>query len=153
MVDLTRVHLARSASGAVVLDDPSSPWLVRVWTDDQGNLRRLHLDMRPGVTGGLTARALRALPLAQITHEARTHTGTGEWPNEALYRMLAAPKPAGARQWDDEHWERVLQVHDWAVSTGRPGGGARAVAQMWGVAIDPTAYRWLATARARLSEG
>lgn len=146
-VDLTRASVNRT--GAVRFDDPDCPWVVRVWTDGRGRLRRLHLDMRADVEGGLTSRTLRGLPLAQIAHAARTQTPAGDWPNEALYWMLATPKPAGQRCWDEEHWERVLAVHDWAVSSGRPGGGGRAVAQLWGVALDPTVYRWLAIARAR----
>lgn len=70
-------------------------------------------------------------------------------PNETFFRMLARPKPHGAQHWDPDHWGRVLAVHDWAVATRRAGGGARAVADLWGVSQNPTAYRWLREARRR----
>jgi hypothetical protein len=148
-VDLSRAHIARTTTGAVRIDDPTCPWVVWAWTDERGRLRRMHVDMRPDSDGGLTAHALRGLPVGQVTHAARTQTVHYDWPNEALYRLLAVPRPAGQRGWDEGHWERVLAVYDWATASGRPGGGASAVAQMWGVALDPTAYRWLGIARAR----
>lgn len=149
MVDLARAQIGHSANGSIIIDDPDCPWLVRAWIDKRGRLRRLHLDMRAGVPGELTASALRDLPRAQIVHKARSEAAAGEWPNEAFYRLLAAPKPTGSRHWPDEHWENVLTVYEWAVDTDRPGGGPVAVADMWGVSVDPTAYRWLAIARNR----
>lgn len=148
-MDLSAARVARTTAGAVRIDDPGCGWVVRAWTDHRGQLRRLHLDMRPDVDGGLTAHALRVLPVAQIAHTARAQATAHPWPNEAFYRLLATPRPAGSRHWDEGHWERVLAVYEWAASTGRPGGGTRAVAQLWGVAVDPTVYRWLGVARAR----
>jgi len=92
------------------------------------------------------------LPTAQLLHVAAAQLAAvarDAHPNEAWYRMLATPKPRGSRSWGDDHWDRVLIVHQWASDTGRRGGGAQAVADLWGVSVNPTAYRWLAEARAR----
>lgn len=139
---------------SVLFDDPSSPWTLRVWVGRAGRRRyitRLRVDVRSG-DAPITAARLARLPTAQLLHVASAQLASTKpdgHPNEAWYRMLATPKPRGSRSWPAEHWDRVLEVHRWAEETSRPGGGAQAVAHLWGVAVNPTAYRWLAEARRR----
>jgi hypothetical protein len=149
-MDVGRARIARSGDGSVVFDDPDSALVVRVWprTGPRGPyVARLRVDARdPAVA--ITATRLRALPVAQMLHlAAGERAGDLSHANETLYRMLAAPKRPGQRSWGPDHYERVLTVYEWAVQTGRPGGGAQAVAELWGVAVNPTVYRWLARAR------
>lgn len=158
-LDVDRARIARAGDRSVLFDDPAAPWLVRVWvgTDRRGrrHIARLRIDARPAGQPISAARMAR-LPTAQLLHVAAAQLAaarTDTHPNEAWYRMLASPKPRGSRSWPDEHWERVLIVHQWAVDTARPGGGARAVADLWGVSTNPTAYRWLAAARTRHPQG
>jgi hypothetical protein len=155
-VDLDRARIVHRGDGSAVVDDPTSPWKVRAWTrhDLSGRARlvRLQVDLRDpaGHGGDITAARLSRLPVAQILHLAGTsNTAPTAHPNEPYYRMLARPRPVGQRGWDDGHWARVLEVWRWAEDTGRPGGGVRAIADLWGVAVNPTAYRWLAEARRR----
>jgi len=139
----------------VLFDDPGSPWLVRVWVgiDRRGRryISRLRVDSRPGHPP-ISAARLARLPTSQLLHVASAQLAAARpdgHPNEAWYRMLATPLPRGQRSWGDDHWDRVLVVHQWATDTGRPGGGAQAVADLWGVSVNPTVYRWLAQARSR----
>lgn len=152
LVDVGRAQVSRSADGTVTVDDPDSPLVVHVQVGTQTGQARItrlcvavrHRDGRIGGT------ALSRLPLAQIAHLAATRGGpAATHPNEALYRQLATPRPHGQRHWDDGHWARVMAVYTWARTSGRPGGGVQAVADMWGVSRSPTAYRWLAAARRR----
>ena len=149
-MDLTRARVARSGDGSVVFDDPTSPWVVRVWPKSGPRGRyvaRLRVDVRDP-TIRITSARLAALPVAQMLHVAAgERAGDLSHPNEAFYRMLAAPKRPGSRSWGRDHYDRVVTVYDWAVESGRAGGGARAVAEFWGVAVNPTVYRWLARAR------
>lgn len=134
----------------VTFDDPTSPWLVDLTVAVAGGQARigaLHIQVRDMSAPVTTARLTR-LPSAQMLHVAARLTLPEGHPNELYYRMLAAPKPPGSRQWPAGHWRRVLDVYDWAVDTQRPGGGAQAVADMWGINRTPTAYRWLRQARA-----
>lgn len=143
----------RLADGTVAF--VGGPWTVRVRLgDDCGRpyIRRLTVDVRnprPRVTAARLAR----LPLAHLLHAAAAQVAEAEgtYPNEALYRLLAVPKPAGQRAWDDGHYRRVAQVAAWAREVRRPGGPTKAVADLWGVVANPTAYRWLAEARRRAS--
>ncbi|MCZ7478877.1 hypothetical protein [Micromonospora sp. WMMC273] len=147
MLNVDRAQVTRDQDGQVVISDPDCPLLVAVKVGEVTGRRQIteltvqarHPSARisPGV--------LHRLPLAQIEHLAVV----ASHPNEAYYRALARPKPTGQRGWDDGHWDRVLAVHQWAEETRRPGGGAAAVAELWGVAVDPTVYRWMATARKR----
>lgn len=124
--------------------------MVRVWVNHSPaghRIARLRVDVRGETGPALTASRLSRLPLSQILQVAAAHSIAGEHPNLAYYQMLAAPKPAGQRSWDEGHWGRVLQVYDWASQTGWPGGGAAAVSHLWGVAVNPTVYRWLTRAR------
>lgn len=147
--------MGRGADGSVVFDDPASPWIVRLWPavdEAQGRayVSRLSIDVRPGGEPINPSRLAR-LPLPLLTHMATAlDRAQPEHPNETYYRMLASiPKPPGQRHWDAGHWDRVLAVYDWAAETERPGGPARAVAEFWGVAVDPTVYRWLEIAQAQ----
>lgn len=161
-LDVDAARVARGRDQSVLFDDPASPWLVRVWMRTDGRPRRprryisrIRIDVRPGGVP-ISAPRLARLPTAQMLYVAAAQLA-GEapdaHPNEAWYRMLASPKAAGQREWDDGHWGRVLTVYQWAVDTGRPGGGVRAIADLWGVARNPTAYRWLAEARRRQDQG
>lgn len=162
-LDVDRARISRTRDQSVLFDDPDSPWLVRVWVGTTRRRRyrsyisRLRIDVRPGGPP-VTAARLASLPTGQLLHVAAAQLASAvpdSHPNEAWYRMLAAPKPRGSRSWPTDHWDRVLQVHRWAEDTNRPGGGAQAVADLWSIAVNPTAYRWLATARRRAntSEG
>jgi hypothetical protein len=149
LLDVDRARVTHTSDGAVVFDD-GGPWVVRVWhrIGPRGRyVARLRVDVRdPGI--GVTATRLARLPTSQMLALAlSTVPGRSAHPNESYYSMLALPKTG--RHWDDGHWERVLEVFEWAVATRRPGGGAMAVAEKWGVAVNPTVHRWLAEARRR----
>lgn len=149
VVDVPRATLS-IRNGGVVIDDPTSPWIIKAWvsrqrtTPNQPILRRLQLEARPGID--LASTRISRLPLRQIRRIAASMTAAADadHPNETWYRMLATPRTRGD---DEAHWERVLAVYEWAKTTGRVGGGARAVADLWGVSLRPTAYRWIAQAR------
>jgi len=152
-LDIDQARISPAGGGSVLFDDPASPWLVRVWVgvDRRGRryITRLRVDARPAASP-ISAARLARLPTTQLLHVAAAQLAAAApdtHPNEAWYRMLATPKPRGSRSWPPEHWDRVLIVHQWAVTTARPGGGAQAVADLWGVSINPTVYRWLAQAR------
>jgi hypothetical protein len=148
MVDVGRVRIGHTSDGATVFDDPGAPWVVRVWhrRGPRGRyVARLRVDVRdPGF--GVTAARLARLPVVQMLHLAAAEAGRRAHPNEAYYEMLAQPRPG--RHWDDGHWDRVLEIFEWAEETRRPGGGVVAVADKWGV-TERTVWRWLAEARAR----
>lgn len=147
LLDVDRAQVTRDQDGQVVINDPDCPLLVAVKVGKvagQRQITELTVQARHP-TARISPAALVRLPLAQIRHLA---VAAGH-PNEAHYRALAQPKPRGQRGWDVGHWERVLAVYEWATETRRPGGGAQAIAEFWGVSIDPTVYRWLATARKR----
>ena len=151
LLDVDSAQVTRRSDGMVVVDDPAAPVVVSVRLDTTGGrpvpsvvtVQARH----PGVR--ISAAMLSRLPLAQIVPLAAATNGSGH-PDEPYYRQLARPKPRGQRaSWDPGHWDRVLAVHDWALRVQRPGGGARAVADFWGVTVNPTAYRWLKIARTR----
>jgi hypothetical protein len=155
LVDVDQARIRISRDDAVVVDDPASPWLLRLWVRPDRWARpvvaRIRIDVRNLDTPVTTARLAR-LPVGQLLQLAAVEAARTQHPNEAFYRMLARPRRPGQRRWDDEHWTRVLQVFDWGRATGRPGGGQRAVADLWGVAVNPTVWRWLAEARRRRGE-
>ena len=158
VIDVGKARVDRDADLSIRFDDPSSPWLVRVWlgtSDGRRWIERIDIEARDQ-GAPVTSTRLARLPCAQLLHVAAALTAAAEpdrHPNETYWRMLAQPKPAGRRRWDDGHWDRVKAVYDWAETTNRPGGGAQAVGDLWGVAVDPTVYRWLAEARRRASGG
>jgi hypothetical protein len=142
LVDLGVAQISRDRTGTVTIDDPGSPLLVRVRTDtttEPARIVELTVVARHP-SARISAAGLARLPLIQIRHVA---VATGAHPNDALWHAGVTPKPVGVRSWDRRHWDEVLDVHDWAISTGRPGGGPQAVADMWHVARNPTAYRWI----------
>jgi hypothetical protein len=155
MVDVSRARVSRTRGGGVLVDDPAAPWLVRVWSMTVAGrtiAQRLQVDVRdPAV--GITSSRLAHLPMAQLRHLAAVEAGRGsaDHPDEIYYRMMAKPRPGGS--WGDDHWQAVLAVYLWAEETGRPGGGAQAVAELWGVTVRPTVDRWLAEARRRERRG
>lgn len=152
VLDVDRAQITRGPDGTVRVEDPRCPLSVQVRVELRGgrpHLAHLAVDTRTP-EARISARALSRLPVRQLILLAAARGGTAH-PNEALYRSLARPRPRGQRHWDDGHWERVMTVYDWACETGRPGGGWQAVADMWGVSRNPTAYRWVAQARRRVS--
>ena len=153
--DSHQLIVTRGADGRVTLDDPNLPVVVVMTLDaatapgsGRPNLSGLTVQVRPGGSR-ITATMLGRLPLRHLLYVAHAATGRAacSHPNEAHYRGLATPRPDGHRSWDPGHWLRVWAVYQWAQSTGRPGGGLRAVADLWGVTVNPTARRWLAEAR------
>lgn len=149
LLDVDRAQVSRAPDGAVVLNDPGAPWLVRVWVvdaDGRACISRIQVESRAG-GACVTAAKLARLPTAQILQVAAAEVLGGGHGSEVYYRMLATPRGRGERSWGPEHYRRVLIVHDWATHAHRPGGGAQAVADLWGVAKNPTVWRWLARAR------
>lgn len=142
LIDVGAAQISRDRTGAVTIDDPGSPLLVRIRVDTTtGPARIVELTVTARHPAGrISATGLGRLPLTQIRHVA---AATGEHPNDVLWHAGVAPKPVGVRSWDRRHWDEVLDIHDWAIVTGRPGGGPQAIADMWHVARNPTAYRWL----------
>ena len=150
LLDVDRAQVSRAPDGAVVLDDPGAPWLVHVWVSANGGrpcIQRLLVLARGPGSPCVTSARLGRLPTAQILQVAAAEALGNGHDDEVYYRMLARPRARGVRVWSAEHYRRVLIVHAWAVRTGRPGGGAQAVADLWGVAKNPTVWRWLAQAR------
>jgi hypothetical protein len=148
LLDLDRAQVTRQGDGTVVVDDPQAPFAVAVAVDTSGGrarLTRLTVEVR-AAAARLSAAGLARLPISQLVHLAAAAAGGG-YPDEPYYRQLAQPKQRGQRAWDAGHWSRVLAVWEWAEDVGRPGGGAQAVADFWGVSRDPTVYRWLTLAR------
>lgn len=148
-VNLDSAQITRETDGMVRVEDPDGSVAVAVAVDTSGGparLTRIIVEAR-GMGVRLSAAGLARLPIAQLVHLAAATMGTG-YPDEPYYRQLARPRPRGQRGWDRGHWSRVLAVWEWAESVGRPGGGAQAVADFWGVSRDPTVYRWLTAARA-----
>lgn len=147
ILDVGRARIAHLSDSAIVFDDPGAPWVVRVWCGigPRGRyVSHLRVDVRDP-TVGITAARLGRLPVSQMLHVAATTApGRSAHPNEEYFSMLSQPKPG--RHWDPGHWERVLEVFEWAVDTGRPGGGLAAVGEKWGVGLT-TVHRWLAKAR------
>lgn len=134
--------------GGVTIDDPDSPLLVTLQLDEHHRISHLSITTRHP-TGRITSAGLSRLPLAQMQRLAvAIHTVT---PDTTWWTATASLKPAGSRSWDDDHWGRVLAVAEWAAN--RPGGPARAIADLWGVSLRPTAYRWLARAKSSQRQG
>jgi hypothetical protein len=151
LVDVDAAQVTRGTDGMIVVDDPAAPVIVSVRLDTSAGRPVPSVVMvqarHPGVR--ISAAMLSRLPLAQIIPLAAATNGSGH-PDEPYYRQLARPKPRGQRaSWDPGHWDRVLAVYEWALRVDRPGGGGKAVADFWGVTVNPTVYRWLKIARTR----
>lgn len=153
LIDIDRAQVSRAPDGSVTIDDPLAPWVVHVAVsevDGRVCIGSLRVDSRDGLC--ITSARLGRLPTAHLLQVAAVEVLGGSQPDEIYYRMLARPMDQGQRSWGPDHYSRVLAVHDWAVRTGRPGGGPGAVAEFWGVARAPTVWRWLARAR-RMAAG
>lgn len=139
-MDVSRAQLSNMGNSVQVID-PSFPWTVDVYLNENSE--------RPEVRGlviwarddgdPITSTVLAQIPVRQLASVAASAL-LGE--GEAQYRMLAMPRPAGARSWPPDHFERVARVGAWARATGRPGGAAGAVSEFWSVHYR-TARRWL----------
>lgn len=140
-MDVSRAQLS-NLGDAVVMVDPDWPWdvTVRLSQDsERPEVLELVLTADPNDPQPITSTVLAQVPVRQIASVAASAL-RGE--GEAQYRMLARPRPVGARSWPADHFQRVQRVASWARQTGRPGGGAQAVAEFWGVHYR-TARRWL----------
>lgn len=146
LVDLDRAVIEVSGS-SIMVDDPDSALLVKVEIDQQRRISQLKVAVRHP-SGRITGRALARLPIAHIQRLAVVAMTKSPSPDEIWWTTAARRKPSGG-SWDQRHWETVLSVATWAKQTGRPGGGPQAVADLWGVTKNPTAYRWIKMARSR----
>lgn len=138
-MDVSRAQLS-NLTDEIELVDPEFPWTVRVrLSDAPGWPAVIGLSVTARDDQPITSTMLSQIPVRQIaTVAASALKGEGE----AQYRMLAAPRPKGARSWPPDHFSRVARVVTWARSTGRPGGAAGAVSEFWGV-HHRTARRWI----------
>lgn len=142
-MDVSRAQLS-NLGDTVVLDDPGFPWRIQVRLSadaERPALTEMVIRSRDGEP--ITASVLAQLPIRQIASVAASAV-QGE--DETLYRMLAAPRPPGARSWPLDHFRAVVRVASWARQIGRPGGAAGAVSEFWGVDYR-TARRWLSRAK------
>lgn len=139
-MDVSRAQLS-NLGDQVVLEDPSFPWRVRVRVQPDSSrpeIIEMAIESRQGQP--ITSTVLAQIPVRQIASVvASALNGEGE----AQLRMLAVPRPQGARSWPPEHFQRVARVAAWARATARPGGAAGAVAEFWAVHYR-TARRWIA---------
>ncbi len=141
-MDVSRAQVA-NIGDTVVLEDPSFPWRVQVrlsGESDRPVVTEFIVRSRNGEP--ITSAVLAQLPVRQIASVAASAMA-GE--GEALYRMLARPRPHGVRSWPPDHFRRVASVAAWARQVGRPGGAAGAVSEFWGVHYR-TARRWISQA-------
>lgn len=150
-MDVSRAQLS-NLGDAVSLVDPAFPWevLVRLAPGaGKPEVLELHVICDPANPQPITSTVLAQIPVRQLASVAASAMA-GE--GEAQYRMLAAPRPPGARSWPEDHFQRVARVASWARQIGRPGGAAVAVGEFWNV--NPrTARRWLRRAPARARAG
>lgn len=142
-MDVSRAQLS-NLGDTVVLDDPAFPWRVQVRLSGGSERPAVtELTVRSRDDQPVTSTVLAQLPMRQIASvSASALLGEGE----AQYRMLARPRPAGARSWPTDHFRRVVRVAAWARQIGRPGGAGGAVSEFWGVDYR-TARRWLSQAK------
>lgn len=145
LLDLDSAQLSIDPTGAVTVDDPGSPLLITIQLDQDGRISTLTITARHP-TARINQASISRLPITQMQRLAATLTTAA--PDETWWTASAALKPA-ARVWPDDHWTRVLAVCAWARKTRRPGGAAQAIADLWGVTRNPTAYRWIRKARNR----
>lgn len=146
LLRLDQAQITRDSTGAITVDDPDSPVIVVVTVAPGPSPRQIsELTIRARhPSARISPAALARLPLTQIRQIAARTDGH---PNDVIWRTAIVPKSAGSRSWDVAHWHQVLAVYDWAIRTNRAGGGVQAIADMWNVSRDPTAYRWLSKAR------
>lgn len=148
-MNVLRATIGNGPDGSVIIDDPEAPYVVRLWlTAEDGHtyISSIRVDVR---SEPISAARLGRLPIEamlDVVSDRRRMTGHA---NEALYGLLTRGPRPGAAGRPEDHWGLVLEIYEWARETNRPGGPARAVADMWGVQVDPTVYRWLAETRRR----
>lgn len=143
-MDVSRAQVSNSGT-SVQLVDPGFPFTVDIYMSenrDRPEIRGLVVWARGDEP--VSSTMLAQLPIRQIAGVAASAL-LGE--GEAQYRMLAKPRPPGARSWPLDHFERVVRVASWARRIGRPGGAGGAVSEFWSVDYR-TARRWLSQARA-----
>lgn len=141
LVDLSAAQITNNSDGTISIDDPGSPILLQVRVNREVTpmrLTALSISARHP-SARINACSLARLPLAQILRIATAI----KHPNDMAWQAKISTKPIGKRTWPKKHWEEVLDVYEWAIDTGRPGGGARAIADLWDVTQTPTAYRWI----------
>ena len=144
-MDVSRAQLM-NLRDKVVLEDPAFPYAVHVRlsaNSDQPEVIEICVCSRLDDPQPITSSVLAQIPVRQIAGVAASAL-LGE--AEAQYRMLAKPRPSGARSWPLDHFERVARVAAWARRIGRPGGAGGAVSEFWSVDYR-TARRWLSQAR------
>jgi hypothetical protein len=142
-MDVSRAQLS-NLGDTVVLDDPLFPWRIQVrLSGGAGRPEVTELIIRSRDGEPISSTTLAQLPVRQIASVAASAL-QGE--DETLYRMLAAPRPQGARSWPLEHFRSVVRVAAWARQIGRPGGAGGAVSEFWSVDYR-TARRWLSRAK------
>lgn len=143
-MDVSRAQVSNSGT-SVQLVDPGFPFTVDIYMSenrDRPEIRGLVITARGDEP--VSSTVLAQLPVRQIAGVAASAL-LGE--GEAQYRMLATPRPSGARSWPLDHFQRVVRVASWARRIGRPGGAGGAVSEFWDVDYR-TARRWLSQARA-----
>ena len=133
---LDNAQVALDSTGTVTITDPGLPITIRARCDQHGYL--IHLDLTATDDTHLTVGKISRLPLAHIRRIAATSTIA-----DMVMTSIAVDKPSGTRTWGPDHWQAVRSVAAWARATKRPGGASAAVAQLWGVTRNPTAYRWI----------
>ena len=118
-MDVSRAQVSNSGT-SVQLVDPGFPFTVDIYMSenrDRPEIRGLVVWARGDEP--VSSTMLAQLPIRQIAGVAASAL-LGE--GEAQYRMLAKPRPPGARSWPLDHFERVVRVASWARRIGRPGG-------------------------------
>lgn len=139
-MDVSRAQV-HNLGDRVVLIDPDWDFQVEVELEQRADRPApLVLTVRSRGSAVITSSVLSQIPVRQLASVAASEL-RGE--GEALYRMLALPRPKGSRSWPEDHFQRVARVAAWARATGRPGGAAGAVAEFWAVHYR-TARRWIA---------
>lgn len=147
LVNLAEAQVTRGSDG-LWIDDPDSPYLIRVRgeNDPPGRIVELTISLR-NPPGSITAAALGRLPIQQL----RNMVVSSAHPNELFHRARVTPKLVGQRSWGEGHWREVMDVVEWASQSKRPGGPAQAVSDLWYVTRSPTAYRWIREAKRYLA--
>lgn len=143
LVDPAAAQITLQSTGLIAIDDPESPVLVEISIDEHNRINKMIITSRHP-SARITAATVRRIPLAALQRIAISMRTAP--PEETWWHSDAAVKHG--RSWSADHWHRVLQAAEWARETGRPGGPAQAIADLWGVSRRPTAYRWLSRARA-----
>jgi len=140
ILEISRSSIHRDGTGKLTISDPESSMIVVVEPSGDGNIRGLTVIPKEGYR--LTASALGRIPISQIRRLVRQSTH----PNDLVWMHSITQRKLGERSWPNAHWDEVMSVATWAKETKRPGGAARAIMDLWGVAL-PTARRWMRQCR------